>query len=144
MAEFFDLLGDPVPENFGRRGRPPHIVNDEKRKLVIQLQAFGKSDDEIAAALSVSAPTLRKHYFRELKARAESRARLDGMLLAALLREVEAGNVSAIDKYFKRLDRHDLAGFARPTKPKKLGKKEQALEDAHRADADTSWNRLVN
>ncbi len=108
MSTSFDLLGDPIPEGFGKRGRPPHLVTDEKRRLVIMLQAFDWSLERIAAALSCSPPTLRKNYFRELKAREESRARLEAMALGALGAEAAEGNVSAIDKLLKRLDKHDL------------------------------------
>ncbi|WP_428526033.1 helix-turn-helix domain-containing protein [Roseibium sp.] len=103
----FDLLGDPIPEGFGKRGRPPHLPTEEKRKLVIQLCAFQWPVDKIAAALGITAPTLRKNYFRELKAKAEARCRVEAKLLSALMGEVEKGNVSAIDKYMKRLERHD-------------------------------------
>jgi len=135
MSEEFDLLGDPIPAGFGRRGRPPHLVTDEKRKLVIMLQAFDWSTERIAAALSITAPTLRKNYFRELRVRAEARARTEAMLIGALAREAAAGNVSAIDKYFKRLDRHDLAQLAddvanRGSKAPRPGKKEQAQQAA--------------
>lgn len=135
MEQEFDLLGDPIPEGFGKRGRPPHRVTDEKRRLVIQLCAFGWSIERIAAALSITPPTLRKNYLRELKVKEEARARVEGKLLSALMKEVEAGNVTAIDKYFKRLDKLDQAVLAdrirnaglepKAPKPEKLGKKEK-------------------
>jgi predicted transcriptional regulator len=113
VAEWdFDLLGDAIPEGFDtdrRRGRPPHLVTEEKRRKVMVLAAFDRNEEQIAAALSITPPTLRKHYFRELRSRLEARQRLEGKLLAALLTEVDKGNVSAIDKLFKRLDKHDLA-----------------------------------
>lgn len=144
----FDLLGDPIPEGHGRRGRPPHIPTDENRRKVMVLMAFDKNEEQIAAALSITPPTLRKHYFRELRSRLEARHRLDGKLLAALLTEVDKGNVSAIDKMFKRLDRHDLAtgSASRPskeTKAPKKGKKETAIEAAHTAHEGTPWNNLL-
>ena len=130
----FDLLGDPIPPNFGKRGRPPHTPTDEKRRLVIQLLAFDWSLEKIAAALNCTPPTLRKHYFRELRFKAEARARTEAKLIGALMKEAEAGNVSAIDKYFKRFDRHDLhkqsdqIASPQPSRAKaepKLGKKEE-------------------
>lgn len=133
----FDLLGDPVPEGFGRRGRPPHTPTDEKRRLVVQLLAFDWSPERIAASLNITPPTLRKHYFSQLKLREEARARVEAKLLSKLMAEAEAGNVSAIDKYFKRLDRHDMRLLAdaaakrgNPQRSKPLGKKEQQLENA--------------
>ena len=149
MAEWdLDLLGDPIPEGLGRRGRPPHLVTDENRRKVMVLAAFDKNEDQIAAALSISVPTLKKHYFRELRSRLEARQRLEGKLLASLLDEVDKGNVSAIDKLWKRLDRHDLVtGMARPAgkpaKPPKKGKKEQAVDHAATAHEGNEWGSLV-
>lgn len=112
------------------------------------LAAFDKNEEQIAAALSITPPTLRKHYFRELRSRLEARQRLEGKLLSALVKEVDAGNVSAVDKLFKRLDRHDLAtGMAirpaREAKPPKKGKKEEAIENAHNAHEGSQWANLL-
>lgn len=155
MAEWdFDLLGDKIPEGFGRRGRPPHLVTDENRRKVMVLAAFDKNEEQIAAALSITPPTLRKHYFRELRSRLEARQRLEGKLLAALLAEVDKGNVSAVDKLWKRLDRHDLAtvsdrvanrGKVEPKRAK--GKKELQREAAGEVSgkfAPPPAPRLVN
>ena len=154
MTENFDLLGDPIPEGFGKRGRPPHMPTAEKRKIVMMLLAFEWSQERIAAALSITPPTLRKNYFRELKFREEARARVEAKLLDALMIEVEAGNVSAIDKFLKRLDKHDLAALAdrvgnraREKKQPKLGKKEQQREAAGQISgkfAPPPAPRLVN
>lgn len=143
-----DLLGDPIPDGLGKRGRPPHMVTDENRRKVMVLAAFDKNEEQIAAALAISAPTLRKHYFRELRSRLEARQRLEGKLLAALMKQVDDGNVSAIDKVFKRLDRHDLA-VPQPKRPArsaaspKLGKKEQQALDAQNAPRDGKWGSLI-
>ena len=48
MALDFDLLGDPIPEGFGKRGRPVHTPTVEKRRLVIQLMAFDWSVEQIS------------------------------------------------------------------------------------------------
>lgn len=134
----FDLLGDAIPEGHGRKGRPPHNPTLENRRKVILLAAFDKNEEQIAAALSITPPTLRKHYFRELRSRLEARHRVEGKLLAALLGEVDKGNVSAIDKLFKRLDKHDLGKLAqrvadrgndRDRTPPPVGKK-QSQKDA--------------
>jgi len=142
VSENLDLLGDPIPEGFGRRGRPPHVPNDEKRRLVIQLLAFDWSPERISAALSITPPTLRKHYFRELRVKAEARSRVEARLLGALMAEAEAGNVTAIDKYFKRFDRFDIAHAPKPEKEEKVGKKEQARRDA-RSQPESSWSTLL-
>jgi IS30 family transposase len=145
MSTNFDLLGDPIPEGHGKRGRPPHLVTEEKRRTIIQLLAFGWTIEKIAAALNCTPPTLRKNYFRELAAKAEAKARVEAKLISSLMAEAEAGNVSAIDKYLKRLDRSVPAPLqqAKPTKAAKLGKKEAALEDAKTAHEDTGWGGLL-
>ena len=148
MAQDFDLLGDPIPEGFGKRGRPVHTPTDEKRRLVIQLMAFDWTLEQIAAALSITPPTLRKHYFRELRSRAEARFKVEAKLITALMSEAEKGNVSAIDKYQKRLDKHDArvpkSAQGKAPKVKPLGKKEEADRLAKTAHETTSWGQLVN
>ncbi len=140
MAQDFDLLGDPIPEGFGKRGRPPHVPTEEKRRLVMMLQAFDWSIERIAAALSITPPTLRKNYFRELKAKAEARARADAKLIGALLDQVDEGNVAAIKALDAKFEKHDLARLAeaiknrghqsQPTSEPKKGKKEMAQDAA--------------
>lgn len=150
MSEWdFDLLGDPVPEGMGRRGRPPHLVTEENRRKVILLMALDKNEDQIAAALSITPPTLRKHYFRELKARLEARQRVEGKLMIALDREIAKGNVSAIDKMLKLLDRHDMrlgrVPSARPPKVREhqIGKKEQRKIRARTGHEEGPWGGLL-
>lgn len=144
MSEILDLLGDPVPEHFGKRGRPPHVPTDEKRRLVMQLLAFDWAPERISAALSITPPTLRKHYFAQLKMRAEAKARVEAKLLDALMREAETGNVGAIDKYLKRMDKAaTVAVPASSAREEKLGKKEQAKRAAKQAPT-SSWGELLN
>lgn len=148
----FDLLGDPIPEGFGKRGRPPHIATNQNRCKVMLLLAIGRKSGDIAAALGVTEPTLRKHYFRELKSKEEARFRVEGVRLLKLYEQVEAGNVGAMKELGKALDRADLeAGtFGRAQhdataagKPAKLGKKERALADAKAPDTETDIGRLM-
>jgi len=131
----FDLLGDPIPEGWAKRGRPPHVPTEEKRKIVMSLAAFDWSMEKIAAALSITPPTLRKFYFRELQAKAEARARVEGGAIAALVEQALAGNVQAIDKLLKRLDKRDLDKLAdaaanRGRREPAVGKKEAAMQAA--------------
>ena len=48
-------------------GRKPHEPTDERRDKVKMLNAMGIDDCDVARALEVSLPTLRKHYTRELE-----------------------------------------------------------------------------
>ena len=76
MTVEFDLLSDPIPENFGKRGRPPHILTPENRNKVRLLLPFDWTDSRIAQALRITGATLRKHYFRELRQRSGPLARV--------------------------------------------------------------------
>lgn len=131
MDVVFDLLGDPVPDGFGKRGRPAHVPTDEKRRLVVQLLAFDWAPDRISAALAITPPTLRKHYFLQLKQKAEARARVEARLLNNLMAQSDAGSPSATEKYLKRFEKHDLVLLSEAVqargdrKPDKLGKKEE-------------------
>ncbi len=60
----FDLLGDPIPENRGRRGRPPHISTERNRYNIKLLLALWWTSTRIAQALRITRATLRKYYFR--------------------------------------------------------------------------------
>lgn len=96
----------------------------------------------MAAALGITMPTLRKYYFRELRVKADARARLDAKAVDALLAQVEAGNASAIALLFKRIDRLDLLNATITAKPVKLGKKDQARINARQVPR--AWGELVN
>lgn len=135
----FDLFGDPIPEGFGGRGRPPHVVTDEKRRKIMLLLAVGKTEDEVAAAIGITAKTLRKHYSRLLKVRDEARLRVEASMLEAVAAKAAEGSVSAIKELDRLLDKHDQVKLAktvanRPgpavTKPAPLGKKEAAQHAA--------------
>lgn len=150
MAEIFDLLGDPVPDNFGGRGRPPHIPTQQNRNKVMLLLAMGWSDERIAKALAITQPTLRKHYFRELKVRDEARARVEGNLLAGLWDAAKAGNVAAAKEFRAAMDKADLLfadagakGEPPPTKAPKLGKKEIAAIEAANPDTEDEMGALI-
>jgi hypothetical protein len=138
LAETFDLLGDPIPEGFGKRGRPPHIPTVENRNKIMMLLAMGWTDPRIAASIGVTPATLKKHYFRELKVRAEARHRLDGKYMFDVWTQASNGNVGAMRLFGQLLEKADLSQPKTPTqvvddktgKAAKLGKKEQADKDA--------------
>jgi hypothetical protein len=105
MDQIFDLFGDPVPENWGKRGRPAHIATLENRNKVAMLLAFGWNNERIVRALQITAPTLRKNYFRELKFRDEQRDRMDASLAMHLWKQVEGGNVAAMKEFRALVER---------------------------------------
>jgi hypothetical protein len=154
MAEVFDLFGDPVPANWGERGRPEHVASQQNRNRVSLLVAMGWSNVRIAAALMITQPTLRKHYFSELKFRDVARDRLVAQVGVKLLDGVNAGNVSAIREFQKYLERNDLMIYGQTHRPQqqrpdkaaktpKLGKKEQAVVAAQQPDVGTPMGDLM-
>lgn len=149
-----DLFGDPVPPNHGRRGRPQHVPTNENRKHVSMMLALGWGNERIAAALRVTLPTLRKHYFSELKVRDVARDRLDLRLAMKLWDQVEAGNVGAMREFQRFRDRNDAvvghndfyAAQRRDEEPMPapLGKKEAEARAALTAGEGTAWgNDLI-
>jgi hypothetical protein len=149
-----DLFGDPVPANWGERGRPEHIPTQQNRNRVSLLVALGWNNARIAAALMVTQPTLRKHYFSELKYRDTARDRLDANVGLKLWEGVMSGSVSAIREFRAFLERNDLMTYGqsakphgekpkKPTKQAKLGKKEEALLAAQQPDLRTPLGELM-
>lgn len=128
----FDLLGDPIPTGFGKRGRPPHVATKENRNKVILLLAQGWPDQRIAGALGVTVPTLKKHYFLELKVREVARDRVEAIGLLSLWNMGREGNVAAMKEYFRRHDNAmgDVFTDEVERQQRKLGKKEQAKVEA--------------
>lgn len=149
MNPEFDLLGDPVPENWGRRGRPAHIPTAENRSKVRLLLAFGWTDRRIAQALRITAATLRKHYFVELRQRDEARPALEANALVMVYRAAADGNVGAMKELHRLIERDGLARAPRQetrAEPKgpPPGKKELANRAAQTAHQGTSWGDLLN
>jgi len=148
MDANFDLLGDPIPENWGKRGRPPHIPTQENRNKIRVLLGMGWTDRRIAQALRITKATLRKHYFAELRARDEARPALEAAHVVMVYRAAAGGNVGAMKELGRLLEKMDLARPAPPAraqaaKPEKLGKKEQLARDALTAHERTSWGELL-
>lgn len=109
MAENLDLLGDPIPENWGKRGRPAHIPTVGNRNKIMVLLALGWDEPKIAGAIGITRPTLRKHYFRELKVRDEARARLEGSAVVAQAAKAVAGDTQAFRELQRLFGKADLA-----------------------------------
>lgn len=150
MTQILDLFGDPVPANRGRRGRPQHIPTQENRNKVNMLLALGWSNERIAAALRITQPSLRKHYFSELKYREVARDRLDATVAMKLWEQVEAGNVGAMREFNRFLEKNDIAvghsafyGQQRreveAEREVPQGKKEHAAAAAQTAGEGTAW-----
>lgn len=145
-----NLFGEDTPEPWMGRGRPPHVPTAEKRNKVMVLLALGWTVERIARALSITPPTLRKNYFRELKARAEARDRVDAGIAATLWQQAMTGKVAAIREFRRFVERQDILSgqdqfYRRDTPPApetpspRVGKKEQAALDAASAGTASDW-----
>lgn len=115
----------------------------ETANRVLLLFARGRSEEEAATALGISAPTLRKHYFSECERRAAAALMMEGKQLSRLNAQAETGNVAAEKELLKILERGRLAGQPAAAKPPKKGKKEQRHIDAASAHKGSSWGELV-
>jgi hypothetical protein len=152
MDPIFDLFGDPVPASHGKRGRPEHIATQKNRNKVNMLLALGWVDGRIARALNITPPTLRKHYFFELKYRETARDRLDAKLSMTFWEQFMDGNTGAGREFVRLLERNDMAfGHAAPVpareveakSAKKLGKKEALNREAETGHEGTGWGALL-
>ena len=155
MSENFegcvDLFGDPIPAGWGKRGRPEHVPTEQNRNKVSMLTALGWSNGRIAASMFITVPTLRKHYFSELRYRAVARDRLDATIAMRLWDEVQKGNVGAIKEFSRFLDRNDMmllgtadrAAKAKKPKLPKVGKKDAAIAAAREPDPGTPMGELM-
>lgn len=149
MNQILDLFGEAVPANWGQRGRPEHIATQQNRNRVSMLVALGWSNPRIAAALYVTLPTLRKHYFSELKFREVARDRLNAGIATKLWEMAMGGNVAAMREFRDFLEKNDLMICrqteqpAKPGKEPKLGKKEAALAAARQPDRASTLGELM-
>lgn len=132
MAEDFsreyDLFGDPVAAGHGGKGRPEHVPTRENRNKIMLLLALDWKRKDIAAALDITQPTLRKHYFSELRLSRQARARLNATRLKILWDQARQGSVAAVRAFGELMDRLDRTEFARS--PAALRKAEPPPQDA--------------
>lgn len=138
-----DLLGDPIPPNHGRRGRPQHVPTKESRNKIILLLAQGWTDARMAAAIGISLPTLKRHYFSELKVRDAARDRVEAIGLLSLWNMGREGNVAAMKEYFRRHDAAmgDVFADQVEKETRKLGKKEQTRLEAE--NPPDEWENVI-
>lgn len=112
MAENLDMFGWPIPAKRTKAGRPEHKATQENINKIMMMMIFGCTDDECAAAIGVSRPTLRKHYLPQLKQRTVARLQLDAARRSALYGKVVAGDVGAMREMDRQLTKHDLTTLA--------------------------------
>lgn len=143
-----DLLGDPIPEGHGERGRPPHLATEKNRSKIMLLLAEGWTQTRIANALSITVKTLRKHYSRELRARDQALDRLKGGHRSMLWEEGRKGNVAALKEIGKIILGIDAGRFGQASADRddddeapipRLGKKDEANLAAKTAGEGSGW-----
>lgn len=138
-----DLFGCPVQPLRERRGRPSYAKTPENQRFVEVRVAAGWAPSAIADGMGIHEDTLRKHFSAELKMGA---IRIEGMELDILLQKAREGHVPSIRELRERRERArpqpKPAGATRPAKPPKLGKKDQAIEDARRPAP--GWGELLD
>lgn len=117
-------------------GRPTFEPTEEQRLDVEEMVACGMRQDDIARAVGISTPTLVKRFADELAGGgARRRAEVVKMLFGA----ARKGNVAAQKKLEEMTARAMAAeAFQAPAETPK-GKKEAAVDAAHRAGRDSEW-----
>ena len=150
MGGNFDLFGDPVPEGYGRAGRPQHVPTFENRNKIKMLLALGWDNARIAGVLGITPPTLRKHYFRELKIRDVARDKLEAQRRVLLWQQGCAGNVAAMREFGRLMETDDVAKAdrdvreaSRPAPRSPEGKKVAAQREAAEVVEDSGWSDLL-
>jgi hypothetical protein len=146
MGVEFDLFGQPWVDEPPKRGRPSHQVTERSRNRVSMLLAMGWANPRIAAALGITLPTFRKHYFFELRQREVARDRLEARRLELAWELAQAGNVAALKEFGNLMDRNDRMEAERemasapksdaPAPTERIGKK--TLESQRAIDADAA------
>jgi hypothetical protein len=104
-------------------GRPAYAPSPQDRETVEQMRFCGESESVIATVLTITIPTLRKHFREELDKGAANRRR---EVIGLLFETARKGNVSA-QKKLEEMGR--IAGAAASVKAREpkaptLGKKE--------------------
>lgn len=128
----FDLFGEPLRRNAGKRGRPEHQPTKENINKIILLLAQGWTNERIAGAIGITIPTLKRHYFSVLKTRDVARDRVEAIGILSLWNMGREGNVAAMKEYFRRHDAAvgDIFGDQVERAQSRVGKKEQARIEA--------------
>lgn len=138
MPRNFDLFGDPIPDNWGMRGRPEHIATEENAFKIKVLLADGWTLKRIAGVLDITVPTLRKHYFSVLRKHESMRDKLRAAHRSAVYKKALDGDSSAQRLMWQMMQADELQPTPQRVddrngnpRDEKLGKKAQAERDAH-------------
>lgn len=153
----FAAAGEPKPDQAatppkakrsGAGGRKVYQPQDRDREKVAVLVSSGLTVEQIARAMALSEPTLRRAFRIELETGA-IRKRAD--MLVALHRTALKGNVAAQREALAIMDRARLEKLQDEVRGKAaakpdadpVGKKEQAQLDAHSVVTRGPWSDLM-
>lgn len=148
------------PKRSGSGGRKSYQATERDREKVAVLVSSGLTVEQIARAMALSEPTLRRAFKVELETGA---IRKRAEMLVALHRTALKGNVAAQKEALAIMDRANLeelqnqlrgkgkadapppagASPAAPPAADALGKKEQANLDAHGVVTQGPWASLI-
>lgn len=121
--------------------RPPFKPTSALKRKVAIAAGGGMSHEEIALVLGICRNTLEKHFAHELSIGAYCK-RFE--VLDSLHKAAKKGSVSACKEYLKQTPAAASPPQQEDEKPEvKLGKKEQAAEDAQNAAVGTDWDQLL-
>lgn len=134
-----DLLGDEMRPYRDPRGRPKMRRINELRDRVAILAAGGMLQDQIAAAIGCSTPTLTKYFFKELTA---GKAAKTAAMLAKLYEFGMAGSVPAVKAFLQIAQKSEA--LPPPPKKEKLGKKEARFIASQTAHQGSEWSDLLH
>jgi hypothetical protein len=86
----------PAGKSAKRPGRPRYVPSDEHRRIVESMAGFGMDQERISVVIGVSAPTLRRHYRRQLDSALTMAV---AQVARSLFRKAVGGDVNAA-KFF--------------------------------------------
>lgn len=147
-----DLWGDPWVEPKDRRGRKAHRKNPQVAEKVAVLIATGSTQEEIAAIVGLSVPTLNKYYFKSLS---DGAAIIRGVVNLSLVEEAKKGKVAAARLLIDQIEKGDASAPMRRARRavqaqvqqtaerQPMGKKATAHAAAQTAHEGTEWGSLL-
>jgi hypothetical protein len=123
--------------------RPAHEPTEESRRTVKAMAAFGIPHIDIARALGISAPTMRRHYRGELQSGGILATAKVAQNLFRIATGDGRGTVQAAIFWLKCRAgwRDSAAGDGMPSR--QLGKKERAELESRTAGEGTDWEDLL-
>jgi hypothetical protein len=125
------------------KGRPGHQPTKVLRQTVEMMAAFGNTEDQISQILSITPPTLRKHYAAEIAHGFDKANNAVAMNLFRQATKDDVRSVNAAMFWLKmRAGWHEYMIPQQPKEPKP-GKKEAADEAAKHPDTTTDMGELM-